>query len=165
VSRKRLPKARATGARAGDPAAALAAAVALLARREFCSIELGEKLLAQGYQPDTVRSALADLIERRYLDDERYVRQFVVSHAERGRGPQRLRRDLAALGLPAALIEAQLESHGDWALLARRTLTRRFGASPPGSWPEKARRMRFLQYRGFSLDDIRFALEATDVDS
>jgi regulatory protein len=100
------------------------------------------------------------LIERRYLDDERYVRQFVVVHAERGQGPQRIRRDLAQLGLPGALIDTQLESYGDWAALALRVVTRRFGAAPPRGWPEKARRMRFLQYRGFANEHIRWAVGA-----
>jgi regulatory protein len=167
VLRKRQPKARATSGEAGDPAAALAAAVTLLARREFCSFELAAKLAAKGYTPDAVRAALDELIERRYLDDERYTRQFVVIHAERGQGPLRIRRDLAQLGLPAALIETQLESQGEWAAAARRVVTRRFGAAPARSWPDKARRMRFLQYRGFATDDIRSALElaAGDIDT
>jgi regulatory protein len=160
VLRKRQPKGRATSEQAGDPAAALAAAVTLLARREFCSIELGAKLAANGFEPGSVRAALAELIERRYLDDERYARLFVLNHAERGQGPVRIRRDLAELGLPAALIEPQLDSFGDWAALARKVLTRRFGAAAPDSWPEKARRMRFLQYRGFGNDHIRAALGA-----
>ena len=158
--RKRQPKGRAPSERAGDPAAALAAAVTLLARREFCSIELGTRLAAQGFEPGAVRSALGELVERRYLDDERYTRQFVVTRAERGQGPLRIRRDLAGLGLPPTLIETQLESHGEWAALARKVLTRRFGARPPRDWPDKARRMRFLQYRGFGSDDIRSALAA-----
>lgn len=162
--RKRQPKGRPASEQAGDPAAALVAAVTLLARREFCSIELGAKLTAKGFEPDAVRAALAELIERRYLDDERYARLFVVIHAERGQGPVRIRRDLAELGLPAALIEPQLESYGDWATLARTVLTRRFGAAPPGGWPEKARRMRFLQYRGFGNDHIRAALGADPSD-
>jgi regulatory protein len=160
VLRKNQPKRRATSEQAGDPAAALAAAVTLLARREFCSIELGAKLLERGFEPETVRSALEELIERRYLDDERYTRQFVVIHAERGQGPLRIRRDLAQLGLPSKLIDTQLESHGEWAALARKVLTRRFGGKPPRGWPDKARRMRFLQYRGFSTEDIRSALGA-----
>ena len=158
--RKNQPKRRATSEQAGDAAAALAAAVTLLARREFCSIELGAKLLERGFEPDTVRAALEELIERRYLDDERYARQFVVNHAERGQGPQRIRRDLAALGLPALMIDTHLASHGDWAALARQVVTRRFGGRPPRSWPDKARRMRFLQYRGFAHDHIRSALGA-----
>ena len=170
--RKRQPKGRATSGEAGDPAAALAAAVTLLARREFCSIELAARLAAKGYTPEAVRAALDELIERRYLDDERYTRQFVVIHAERGQGPLRIRRDLAQLGLPAALIETQLELQGEWAAVARRVVTRRFGTAPARSWPDKARRMRFLQYRGFATDDIRSALgvetgelDADDLDT
>ena len=158
--RKRQPRRRATSEQAGDPAAALAAAVTLLARREFCSIELGTRLAAQGYEPGAVRSALGELVERRYLDDERYARLFVVIHAERGQGPVRIRRDLAQLGVPAALIETQLELQGEWAAVARRVVTRRFGTAPARSWPDKARRMRFLQYRGFAAEDIRTALGA-----
>ena len=158
--RKRQPRRRASGEQAGDPAAALAAAVTLLARREFCSIELAARLAARGFEPDTVRATLAELIERRYLDDERYARQFVVVHAERGQGPQRIRRDLAELGLPTALIDTHLESYGDWAALARRVIARRFGATPARGWPQTARRMRFLQYRGFANEHIRSAVGA-----
>jgi regulatory protein len=158
VLRKRQPKARATSEQAGNPSAALAAAAALLARRDFCSIELGAKLMARGFEPAAVRAALEELIERRYLDDERYASRFVAMRAERGQGPRRIRRDLAELGLPAELIEAQLVAHGEWASLAHQVLTRRFGRSAPRSWPDKARRLRFLQYRGFSNDDIRSAL-------
>ncbi|MGA2861555.1 MAG: regulatory protein RecX [Steroidobacteraceae bacterium] len=164
MSRKRQPKGRAASEQAGEPAAALAAAVTLLARRDFCSVELGAKLSAQGFEADAVRAALEDLIDRRYLDDERYARQFVVYRAERGQGPLRIRRDLAELGLQAALIETQLESHGEWVSLARQVLTRRFGRAPPRNWPDKARQMRFLQYRGFSNDDIRSALGPAGTD-
>lgn len=158
--RKRQPRRRASSEQAGDPAAALAAAVTLLARREFCSNELAARLTARGFEPDTVRATLAELVERRYLDDERFARQFVVVHAERGQGPQRIRRDLAGLGLPPALIDTHLASYGDWAALARRVIARRFGATPPAGWPETARRMRFLQYRGFANEHIRSAVGA-----
>ncbi len=162
--RKRQPRRPASSEQAGDPAAALAAAVTLLARREFCSIELAARLAERGFEPETVRAALAELIERRYLDDERYTRQFVVVHAERGQGPLRIRRELVELGLPAALIDTHLESHGDWGALARRVVTRRFGSAAPQGWTDKARRMRFLQYRGFDHDHIRAAMPGTDTD-
>jgi SOS response regulatory protein OraA/RecX len=38
----------------------------------------------------------------------------------------------------------------------------KFGAQPAASWAQKARRARFLQYRGFSADHIR---AATGVDA
>jgi regulatory protein len=35
---------------------------------------------------------------------------------------------------------------------------RRFGPEVPADWKEKGRQSKFLQYRGFSSDHIRFAL-------
>jgi regulatory protein len=156
--RKRRRKAALGSEQAGDPAAALAAAVALLSRRDFCCGELRQQLAAQGFEARALEQALADLRERHYLDDERYAGQFVAYHAERGQGPLRIERDLAELGVAAELIEAALAGHGDWARLAREVRIRRFGLALPSSWPEKARQARFLQYRGFSIDHVRSAL-------
>ena len=41
---------------------------------------------------------------------------------------------------------------------------KRFGADPPSDFRERARQARFLEYRGFSRDQIRAALEV-DGDS
>jgi regulatory protein len=130
----------------------------LLARRDFCSAELAARLGASGFEPAAVQGAVEQLIEQRYLNDERYARLFVALHADRGHGPLRIAQDLRDRGLPTALIEMQLETHGHWADLARATRARRFGPEPPTSWVEQARQARFLQYRGFSNDHIRAAL-------
>jgi regulatory protein len=137
---------------------AATAAVVLLARRDFCSGELREKLLAQGFEAGTVQGIVDEFIERGYLNDERYGRQFVAYHAERGHGPLRIRRDLAQRGLDAALIEEALAEAEDWAQRARELRIRRFGLAVPERWPDKAKQARFLQYRGFSNDHIRSAL-------
>ncbi len=129
----------------------------LLARRDFCSNELVQTLLAQGFESATAQSVLAQLIERGYVNDERYAMQFVSYHSERGLGPLRIRRDLEQLGVGAELIPTALEGV-DWAQLARELRIRRFGLAVPNHWPEKARQARFLQYRGFSTDHIRSAL-------
>jgi len=133
--------------------------VTLLARRDFCSGELVQTLVAQGFESATAQSVLAQLIERGYVNDERYAMQFVSYQAERGFGPLRIRRDLEQLGVGAELIETALAGT-DWAQLARELRIRRFGLAVPKRWPEKAREARFLQYRGFSTDHIRSALGA-----
>jgi regulatory protein len=144
--------------------AALAAAVTLLARRDHCSFELTARLTSRGFEPEAVRAALEELRTRHYLDDERYARQFVERGARRGHGPVRIRHELGELGLESELTEHALAEHGEWSALARQVRAQRFGAKPPGTWPEKARQVRFLQYRGFSNDDIRSAL-GVDVTS
>jgi regulatory protein len=138
--------------------AALAAAVTLLARRDYCSCELTARLSSRGFEPEAVRVTLEELHTRHYLDDERYARQFVERGARHGPGPARILPELSELGLKPELTEHALAEHGEWSVLARQVRARRFGAKAPGTWPEKARQARFLQYRGFSNDDIRSAL-------
>ncbi len=145
---------------AADSDAARAAAIALLARRDFASAELGRRLEERGFDPQAVAAAVAALIEERVLDDARFAASYVTYHAERGQGPVRIAADLSALGLPAELIDAALEAGPDWRTLARAVRARKFGADPPEAWAEKARQARFLQYRGFSSDHIRFAMDS-----
>jgi len=151
---------KADPARLADPGAVRAAAVTLLARRDFASGELREKLEAQGYDRTLVAEAVAELLEGRVLDDARYAESYVAYHADRGQGPVRIGADLKALGLSPETIEAALAAGPDWRARAREVRIRRFGIPEPGSWAEKGKQARFLQYRGFSSDHIRAALGA-----
>jgi len=144
--------------KAASPAAAHAAAVEQLARRDFASGELRDKLEDKGYERDVVAAVVAELAAEGVVNDERYASNYVTYHAGRGQGPQRIRQDLRAFRIDAALIESALESGPDFRALARQVRVRKFGAAAPEGWAEKARQARFLQYRGFSSDHIRFAI-------
>jgi regulatory protein len=144
--------------RRGNLQAVRGAAYALLARRDFTTGELRERLAAKGWDPDAVARAIAELLEERMLDDVRYASNYVAYHAARGRGPIRIGAELRARIVPAELIEAALASVPDWCAHARTARIRKFGPKAPAAWPEKGRQARFLQYRGFSSDHIRAAL-------
>jgi regulatory protein len=164
--RKRAGDPAAAAVKAHDPEAARMTAVALLARRDFASGELRQKLGSQGYDAAVAAAVVTDLVEERALDDARYSENYVAYHAGRGQGPVRIGGDLRSLGVPATLVEAALGTGHDWRELARTVRTRKFGAEPPGDWTEKTRQARFLQYRGFSSDHIRAATGAElDPDS
>ncbi|MBS0422626.1 MAG: regulatory protein RecX [Proteobacteria bacterium] len=145
---------------ATDPAAARAAAIALLARRDYASGELRLRLRRKGFGAEIVESTIAELAEERALDDARYAANYVSYAAARGHGPLRIAAELKALELPGDLIEAALAGGPDWRVLAATVRNRKFSPEPPADWPEKARQARFLQYRGFSSDHIRLALGA-----
>ena len=146
--------------RAADPAAARAAAVALLARRDLPSGELRESLDSRGFAPQATAEALSALASEGALNDERYAHNYVAYQAGRGKGPVRIAADLRARGLPQELIEAALAAGADWRAQAAAARVRRFGRTSPATWREKARQARFLQYRGFSADHIRAATGA-----
>ncbi|MGH8301259.1 MAG: regulatory protein RecX [Steroidobacteraceae bacterium] len=143
-----------------DPQALRAAALTLLARRDWLTGELSAKLQAAGADGPAAAAVIAELQEERLLDDARYAERYAASRAERGQGPLRIAADLASLGAPRELIEAAIASGPDWRALARQVRRRKFGAASPDSWAEKARQARFLQYRGFSSDHIRAATGA-----
>jgi regulatory protein len=149
-----------SAAKPADPAAARSAAVALLARRDHASGELRERLQRKGFDAEVVEATLGELIDERALDDARYAGNYVSYSAARGQGPLRIAAELKALGLPSDLIDAALSGGPDWKALAVEVRNRKFGPEAPADWPEKARRARFLQYRGFSSDHIRLALGA-----
>jgi regulatory protein len=144
--------------KAADGRAIRAAAVAHLARRDFASADLAQKLLDQGYEREGVQAAVAELLAGGVLNDARYAEHFVSYHAQRGQGPLRIKRELRDLGLSDDAVHAALEAGPDWPALAREVRIRKFGLAVPTDWGLKARQARFLQFRGFSTDHIRAAL-------
>jgi regulatory protein len=159
--RRRSRKPGSDGA-ATHPQDARLASVALLAKRDLAAGELRERLRAQGFDEDAVAAAVAELTAEGVLNEERYAHNYVAYHAGRGQGPLRIAAALRQGGVDAAVIVAALASGPDWRALARQVCRAKFGAQPAASWAQKARRARFLQYRGFSADHIR---AATGVDA
>lgn len=142
-----------------------ASAVRLLARREHSSEELSRKLQAKGHPAAVVDSVVAALGQKKLVSDDRFASSFVHHHVQRGQGPVRIRAELRQQGITDELIDAQLGSEGvDWIAQAAAVRRRKFGASPPRSMPERAKQARFLQYRGFTSDQIRAALKS-DMES
>jgi regulatory protein len=103
---------------------------------------------------------VAELLRDGVLDDGRYAHNYVAWHAGRGQGPLRIAGELRRRGLAADLIESALAAGPDWSALARKVCRAKFGPEPPDTWALRARRARFLQYRGFSSDHIRAATGA-----
>jgi regulatory protein len=147
--------------RAADPQAVRVGGVALLARREYATAELATALVRKGYARDVVGEVVAQLAGEGLIDDQRYAGSLVRMLAARGQGPSRIRQELREAGLKDDEIADALASGPDWAQLAREVRQRKFGAESPADWPERARQMRFLQYRGFSKDHIASCLGDT----
>jgi regulatory protein len=134
-----------------------------LARREYGRRELRDKLIAAGFDGDIAGEAVARLAAEGLQDDGRFAAALVQSRINQGKGPVRIRQELEQRGIDAALIDDALGNCGeDWTDLARRVRGRKFGSGLPPDFPSKARQMRFLQYRGFSPDQIQAAVSPGD---
>ncbi|RMG31544.1 MAG: regulatory protein RecX [Gammaproteobacteria bacterium] len=140
-----------------DPLQAVeAAALRLLARREHARAELARKLLARGHAAEAVAAVLDRLEAEGSLSEARFAETYARSRAERGYGPLRIRQELRRHGIDEARIEAALAAlEIDWAARARELCRKRFGPEPPRDWKARARRLRYLQNRGFDPDFLR----------
>jgi regulatory protein len=73
--------------------------------------------------------------------------------------------DIRQKGIAEDLLNTAVEAADtNWFALAREVAERKFGRGPATDQKDKARRMRFLQYRGFNFEQIKYALAATDID-
>lgn len=132
------------------------AAIRLLAAREHSRAELRRKLHARCETPELLEQVLDDLEQRGYLSDARYVEQYVLSRKRKGFGPVRIRQELQERGVSADLIEPATDpGESEWRALIRQCCQRKFGDSRPADYRERARRARFLEYRGFPSEMIR----------
>jgi regulatory protein len=143
-----------------SPVELRARALRLLARREHSRAELGRKLSLHAESPEALEGLLTDLERRKQLSDERFTAERVRS-LSRKYGAARIRADLKSKGI-APDIAARVSSEGELER-ARVILARKYPSSA-GTREEIARRMRFLQSRGFSHDTIRKLLSSADAD-
>ena len=141
-------------------------AVRILAMRDHSEQELRRKLAAPvmgkngpeeiDATPEDYDKVVAWCIESRYLDDDRFVQQFITSRSRKGYGPARVRQELGQKGIAREAIErAMRECEIDWALLAREQAIRKYGEPLPVDFSEKVKVQRFLLYRGYLMEDIQ----------
>ncbi|QFU75180.1 regulatory protein RecX [Halioglobus maricola] len=136
------------------------AAMNFLARREHSRKELQQKLHKRFKAADLVEEQLDRLAEENLQSDKRYTESFLRQRIGRGHGPLRIRQEMRQKGLSDGDIARAMEAEApDWFALAEATYQRKFGAQAPEDIKEKARRSRFMQYRGFSHDHYQHLLD------
>ncbi|MBT8102719.1 MAG: recombination regulator RecX [Gammaproteobacteria bacterium] len=134
-----------------------------LARREYGQQELVKKLAEKGFNRSVAEQAVVRLSEEGLQSDQRFAESFVQSRVNQGKGPVRIRLDLGQRGIADSAIEIALgEAEANWYELARDIRFKKFGQARPADFKEKARQMRFLQYRGFEPDHIQAAVDWGD---
>lgn len=135
-------------------------ALQCLSRREHSRAELRAKLVGHA-DSEVVLDALLDSLQaERLLSDHRYASQRVAARASRY-GNGRLRQELRQHGVSENDIEAALPEAGDELVRCQTIWAKKFGRMPTSA-EERAKQMRFLQYRGFSAETIRQTLRGAD---
>jgi regulatory protein len=130
-----------------------ARAMRLLARREHSRAELRRKLAPKVMEGEDLEAVLEDLAARGWLSDARYAEQSIRAKARRY-GPIKVAHVLRARGVDEETIAAGFRAAGaDGASNLETVWKTRFKALPADE-RERGRQVRFLQGRGFSLEEI-----------
>jgi regulatory protein len=142
-------------------------AVYLLAMREHGAKELKTKLVTKFPEtpellesckelPGLVKSLIDDVLKKcqdnNWQSDERYIELAVRNWAAKGSGPVKIRQKLQQASYRSDLITMYLDwDESEWLELAKDVLIKKYGDTcKPEARNEQAKRMRFLQSRGFA---------------
>ncbi|RBP79958.1 regulatory protein RecX [Marinomonas rhizomae] len=138
-------------------------ALSLLSHREHSKKELSTKLKIRGHGEEEIESIIERLEEMNYLNDARFAEIFVRGRINKPLGANRIRQELIQKGISSELAKTTiLEAGVDWFELAKQLKKRRFGEAPSMDFKEKAKQSRYLQYRGFDFEQIKYALSSKD---
>lgn len=138
-------------------------ALNLLARREHSELELRRKLLNKGHDAQIITDTLVKLAQEGLLNTARFIESYVHTRRSKGYGPLRIQAELQARGITQDLIDQALDmSDNAWFSEATRLWQKRFKGDLPRDLKMRVKQMRFLQYRGFTPEQINSIYNSDD---
>jgi regulatory protein len=115
----------------------------------------------KGVSPAITNRVFDRLVEKGYIDDEKFARYWVDNRQlTKGVSRRKLQAELRAKGVEASIIERYLQEspRSDYDELAKVI------AKKQGRYPDRQKFMQYLARQGFSYDDIKQALDTSSDD-
>lgn len=130
-------------------------AVRLLSRREHSAFEIRDKLLKREFDEAEIDQAISELQQGGWLSDERFAEAYIRMRQLKGFGPIRIAIELNERGVKEGIVDVYLQADDDsWRQTLEQQYVKKYKNKPVEDYNDKAKRIRFLQYRGFTLDVI-----------
>ena len=113
----------------------------------------------------TIHAVIDDLIEKKYLSDERFTEVYIRSRALRGFGPVKIKAELKSKGVSNHLIQDYLdEASAVWFDNAQSQYQKKYGEAPISDYNAWTKRARFMQSRGFTMEHIHVTVPRVEFD-
>ena len=139
-------------------------AMNLLQKKDYTEKQLRDKLKEGFYPAEIVDEAIDYVKSFRYLDDERFARDYIAYHMPM-RSKNRISQDLTSKGIDKEIIVSVLdelysEANSDVELeQVKKLLTKKHYVKDQADYKEKQKLMAFLLRKGFQISEIRKALD------
>lgn len=131
--------------------------------KKYKSKRTGELKERPGVSKSVTERVFDRLVEKGYIDDEKFARYWVENRNQRkGMSQRKLHAELAAKGVASDIIERQLargerNDHDELRKIIDKKRSR---------YPDEQKFIHYLARQGFSYDDIKAALsDSTEMDS
>ena len=139
---------------------------ALCARREYCQHDMLEKMRQWGLSEEEQAKVMQQLIEGRYVDDERYTRAFVNDKVRYGKwGRRKIEQELWVKHIDEGIAGSVLDEVDDEEYLAvlRPQVKQKLRTTRADSDYElRMKVMKWALSRGYTMDLIRQCLDVED---
>ena len=130
-------------------------AVKLLSRREHSAREIRAKLAQRDFDENEIEQVIVELQQGGWLSDERFAEAYIRMRRNKGYGPLRISIELNERGVNEDIVNDYMQvDNAIWLQILKQQYLKKYKGALVTDYNDKAKRIRFLQYRGFPLDMI-----------
>ncbi|SEI13256.1 regulatory protein [Rheinheimera pacifica] len=134
-----------------------------LSRRDYSEAQLSQRLSRQGGEADDIAKVIAWCKAENYLDQQRFISMLVRSRVNKGYGLGYIVQECRQQNISREqVLQCAAELEIDWFALALQLYQKKYGQSAVTEYKDKFKRMAYMQRRGFSNEQIQFAINQTE---
>ena len=139
------------------------AALNYLSRRDYSRAALSVKLQQKGATAEELAVVLEWCSSENYLNEDRFLLMILRNRCRQGYGYRYILQECRQHKLTEQQLATAIAAEEiDWWDLARQAYQKKFGEKAIVDYKDKAKRMAFLQRRGFSSEQIRAVFDQND---
>jgi regulatory protein len=132
----------------------------LLASREHSRHELLIKLQQRQYDTQSCLEWIEKFAVADIQSDRRFAEMLLRSRVQKGQGELAVKQECASHKLPESLVQALLDAmHIDWFAQALSVAEKKTKGQQLQSLKDQQKLYRFMAQRGFSSEQIRYAIQ------
>ena len=138
-------------------------ALSWLSRRDYSEAQLSQRLSRQGGEADDIAKVIAWCKAENYLDQQRFISMLVRSRVNKGYGLGYIVQECRQQNISREqVLHCAAELEIDWFAVAQQLYQKKYGHSTVTEYKDKFKRMAYMQRRGFSNEQIQFAINQTE---
>jgi regulatory protein len=134
-----------------------------LSRRDYSEAQLKQRLARQGGEAVDIANVILWCKSEGYLDQQRFIEMLVRSRVNKGYGLNYIVQECRQQHIEREQVQQCTAALNiDWFAQAQQQYQKKYGQTVVTEYKDKLKRMAYLQRRGFSSEQIQFAINQTE---